>query len=772
VDLCDLVARCQGLPLPRLVEALRTDQAMRWRASQRLWAEAYLDAFPQLATSADDALVLIWGEVLLRFETGEVPQPDEYRARFPAHAGALEVQFQLQAHLAVTLPPAATSGTPLDPAQPVPVVPGYEILSELGRGGMGVVFRARQTSLNRVVALKMILAGQLASPADVQRFRTEAEAAAGLDHPHIVPIYEVGEHNGQPYFSMKLIEGSSLNEQLPRLAQDLRAAARLLAAVARAIHHAHQRGIIHRDLKPANILVDDRGQPLVTDFGLARRVEGGSGLTQTGAIVGTPSYMAPEQAGGKKGLTTAVDVYSLGAILYELLTGRPPFQAETPLDTLLQVLEREPEPPRSLNPKVDRDLELICLKCLARDPQQRYGSAEALAADLEHWLAGEPLSVRPPGMAHLLWLWLRKNIRVTLWTVALGMVCGGLGVTAGFESLRMVVRNGAALYANDFPSCTPPLLAVDWAIPDWVFGLVRVLGSVAMLGMGLFAVLIVRARDRWGDLAAGLATGLVAGITGFTTSLGWKTVLGSTLLASWGDLALLGRASRPEGPPAAAGRPAGGRPHPSDVLVEKYPDLRNVPPERRGEVFSRKIAYDLALNIQLGIWAGMAGALGMFAGMATGQALAAGYLLRRRGRVRAIVLPYLELTVPSITVVLVPWAMVRFSTVAGSLAAGAGEFDLAVLAKRHYPVVAAVFTWPALLLLVVLAVLSTGGVLRGWRWQVRLALYVVWACALGLVIAANQVPHEGMGRWSYGGPGVLGCSTDPVAQPERTQEPS
>jgi hypothetical protein len=310
------------------------------------------------------------------------------------------------------------------------------------------------------------------------------------------------------------------------------------------------------------------------------------------------------------------------------------------------------------------------------------------------------------------------------------MVCGCLGVTAGFESLRTVVRNGATLYANDFPSCAPPLLARGWDFPDWLFSLVQMLGSVALLGAGLFAVLIVRPRDRWGDLAAGLATGLVAGITAFTTTWGWKMVLGVTLLSSWGDLALLGRASGQ----------AGGRPHPSDVLADKYPDLRDLPPERRGEVFSRKIAYDLALNIQLGIWAGMAGALVLFAGSATGQALAAGYLLRRRGRVRAIVLPYLELTVPNLLVILLPLAVLRFSTVTESLATGAGEFDLAVLAKRHYPVLAGILSWPALLLLVVLAVLATAGVLRGWRWQVRLTLYAVWACALGVVVAAHQMP--------------------------------
>jgi hypothetical protein len=314
-------------------------------------------------------------------------------------------------------------------------------------------------------------------------------------------------------------------------------------------------------------------------------------------------------------------------------------------------------------------------------------------------------------MAFLLWLWLRKNIRVTLWTIALGMICGCLGVTAGFESLRTVIRTGSDVYANDFPSCAPPVLAIDWPIPDWLFTLVRGLGAVALGGMGLFAVLIVRPRDRWGDLVAGLATGLVAGITAFTTSMGWKVILGSTVLQSWGDLALLGRASRPEEPPPKV---AAGRRHPSEELVEKY---------------------------QLGIWLGMAGALGLAAAAATGQALAAGYLLRRRGRVRAILLPYLELTVPTLMLVITPLAAVRFSTVTKSLAAGAGEFDLAVLAKKEYPIIGAFFTWPVLLLMALLAVVATTGVMRGWRWQLRVALYAVWACALSLVIAANQGPR-------------------------------
>jgi serine/threonine protein kinase len=283
----------------------------------------------------------------------------------------------------------------LEPGTRVGYFGDYELLEIIDSGGMGIVYKARQRSLHRVVALKMIRIAHISSPDDVRRFHREAEAAANLDHPHIVPIYDVGEHQGQHYYSMKLMEGGSLRDNLPRLVNDERAAAKLLATVARAVHFAHEHGILHRDLKPGNILLDARGEPHVGDFGLAKWLQEDAGLTQSGAIVGTPSYMAPEQAlGGLRKLTTAADTYSLGAILYETLTGRPPFKADSVLGTLRQVTDTDPYRPRQLNPRASRDLETICLKCLKKEPQQRYSSANELAEDLQRFLDDKPIEAR------------------------------------------------------------------------------------------------------------------------------------------------------------------------------------------------------------------------------------------------------------------------------------------------------------------------------------------------------------------------------------------
>jgi WD40 repeat protein/serine/threonine protein kinase len=293
----------------------------------------------------------------------------------------------------------------------------YELLAEIARGGMGVVYKARQVKLQRIVAVKMILAGELANQTDVERFLTEARAAAHLHHPNIVAIHEVGQHAGQHYFSMDYVAGESLANKIARGPLPVREAATLVMKVAQAVSFAHVEGVIHRDLKPANILLDAKGEPRVTDFGLAKRIQGEPGavatgldLTQTGQVLGTPSYMPPEQAAGKtKDIGSRSDVYSLGAVLYCALTGHPPFQAASTLDTLLQVLDREPVPPRTLNSAVPRDLETICLKCLAKEPRKRYPSAQELAADLDRFLTGQPIQARRIGPVGQSWRWCRRN---------------------------------------------------------------------------------------------------------------------------------------------------------------------------------------------------------------------------------------------------------------------------------------------------------------------------------------------------------------------------
>jgi serine/threonine protein kinase/Tfp pilus assembly protein PilF len=304
----------------------------------------------------------------------------------------------------------------------------YELLEEVGRGGQGVVFRARQKSLNRTVALKVISLGQWASKGHLKRFRREAEAAASLDHPSIVPIYEVGEREGACYFSMKFVEGGQLDEVVKRAPMSIRQAAELIAKVARTVHHAHEHGILHRDIKPGNILLDETGEPHLTDFGLARLVETESTVTRTMEVLGTPSYMAPEQAVGNNATISSVtDVYGLGAVFYQLLTGQPPFAGGTTYETIKLLLDTEPRPPRLLNPKVDRDLSTICLKCLEKDPKRRYASALALAEDLEHWLKHERIQAKPSGFFTHARKWVQREPAIAALIASLVALAAGVG---------------------------------------------------------------------------------------------------------------------------------------------------------------------------------------------------------------------------------------------------------------------------------------------------------------------------------------------------------
>jgi serine/threonine protein kinase len=402
----------------------------------------------------DEALA----EYLRAVDAGERPDRDDLVSRYPELKAYLDEQDKMDQAMeplrSISTSACLTMATKLwsdrepvaspEPLTPVLLLDDYELLEPIARGGMGIVYRAKDHRLNRLVALKMLLADGGLSSGEVQRFRNEAEAVALLDHPHIVPIYAVGEQAGQPYISMKLFEGGSLASQLSHFTAAPREAARLLVPIARAIHYAHQRGILHRDLKPGNVLLDGEGQPYVTDFGLAKRVGAAArDLTPSGAIVGTPGYMAPEQTAARKGaITTAADVYGLGAILYTLLTGRPPFEGDSVLDTLVLVSTQPPEPPRKRNSAVDRDLELICLKCLEKEPQHRYPSAEVLADELQRYLDGKPLTLtRPVSSSERLWRWCRRNpIPATLLTTIF-LLLATVAVVYSVAYFRLEVAN-------------------------------------------------------------------------------------------------------------------------------------------------------------------------------------------------------------------------------------------------------------------------------------------------------------------------------------------
>ena len=376
-------------------------------------------------TRADQArlmLELLALEIELKESAGVLVSIGMYQQRFVDHGDVVERVFGERSSPPRERPPTGRLEHAFETGLEAPRRFGdYEILGELARGGMGVVYRARQVSLNRVVALKMILSGQFASESEIRRFRAEALAAAHLDHPNIVPIFEVGRHQGHAFFSMKLIGGGNLAHRLERYRDDHEATARLMATIANAIHHAHRKGLIHRDLKPSNILIDELGQPLIADFGLVKRASDASSLTASGALLGTPAYMAPEQISGDE-TTPAMDIYSLGAVFYQILTGRPPFRGGGVAETLEQVLESDPVPPRQLRPSIPPELEFICLRCLEKDPRKRYPTAAALAADLKRYLQGEEPHAGPTSLVTRLRRWARRESEVACRLVGQGLI--------------------------------------------------------------------------------------------------------------------------------------------------------------------------------------------------------------------------------------------------------------------------------------------------------------------------------------------------------------
>jgi tetratricopeptide (TPR) repeat protein/tRNA A-37 threonylcarbamoyl transferase component Bud32 len=416
-----------------LAAAQWVDRACRgfetvWKAGQRPSLKKMVPASAPEPVRSVLFLELLALELAYRRARGERPLPEEYTTAFPDCAHLVNAAFAPTQSAPQSRPSIGRTVAGAATVPPTPnsvqgnvgegaTVPGYEVLGELGRGGMGVVYKARQTALKRYVALKVLTAGSHAGAQQRVRFRQEAEAVARLQHPHIVQIFEVGEKDGQPYFAMEYVPGCTLSQKLSGTPVAARQAAELVATLAQAMEYAHRRGIVHRDLKPANVLLTPEGQPKVTDFGLAKQLDDEQGQTQSGAVMGTPSYMAPEQAAGKsKDIGPAADVYALGAILYEMLTGRPPFKAETPLETMRQAVTEEPVAPSRLQSKVPRDLETICLKCLHKEPARRYASALDLAEDLRRFRAGEPIQARPVGRLEKALKWAKRRPAVAaLW---------------------------------------------------------------------------------------------------------------------------------------------------------------------------------------------------------------------------------------------------------------------------------------------------------------------------------------------------------------------
>ena len=452
-DVVGFLAAEPGLGLEEVVAVLRADQRVRWRAGSGVWAEWYFARFSRVASDPELALDLIFSEFLLREAIGEVPEVAEYLDRFPRFADAIRLQASFHFALGAGMGPGQGSrgdGVPSDrPTGDLPAIPGYQLLREMGSGGMGVVYEAVQLRLKRRVALKMVRRGLDDDPDLESRFQKEAEAAARMNHPNIVEIFEIGEFEGRAYFTLELVEGGDLSIELASGPMSPRRAAQLTETLAHAMHYAHERGIIHRDLKPANILMTPEGVPKIADFGLAKLLGSDSIATQNGTILGSPCYMSPEQAsGGPDRVGRGSDVYSLGAICYEMLTGAPPFRSDSPLDTLHKLLNEEPARPRSIVPKVPRDLETICLKCLERTPSRRYESAGELAEDLDRFLNHDLIRARPVWAPERLWRLARRKTSTAVVASLAGLAIAatvGLSISLAAYHYQSARRIGEAL---------------------------------------------------------------------------------------------------------------------------------------------------------------------------------------------------------------------------------------------------------------------------------------------------------------------------------------
>ncbi len=431
-----------GPDVQRQLQQALDDQNHEWGRGDRVLVESYLARYPALQAESEAILDLIYHEFLLRQDHGEAPQADEFCERFPSLAEPLLLQLGIDAAI------QSTMGTSDDPdrsrslvSESIGSIAGFDIIDVLGRGGMGIVFKARDLSLRRVVALKTITELPASTPGQLERFVDEAQAAARLQHPNIVTVHSVGEHRGRPYFSLEFVDGGDLKKRLAEKPLAPKPAAELVETLARAVHAAHEAGVVHRDLKPSNILLTSEGVPKVADFGLAKLLGGDSARTVSGQVVGTPSYMAPEQAEGhSKDVGPTADVYALGAILYEALTGRPPFLGESQLETLALVKSAEPVAPRRLRLEIPRNLETICLKCLEKVPTKRYASAGRCSADLARYLEGRPVEARRASAPERCVRWCKRNPWIA---TSAAILLGGTVVSISLAARARLAENSA-----------------------------------------------------------------------------------------------------------------------------------------------------------------------------------------------------------------------------------------------------------------------------------------------------------------------------------------
>jgi serine/threonine protein kinase len=611
------------------------------------------------------------------------------------------------------------------PAQPWPpgsavgpaAVPGFEIIEELGRGGMGIVFKARQLSTHRVVALKVLLQGRFASPRQRRRFEREVEIVAGLKHPDIVTVHESGSTpDGWQYCAMEHVDGRPLDEYFQEATNSSREELlELFARICEAVAFAHQHGVIHRDLKPGNILIDDNNQPRILDFGLAKLTEPESeerqnpSMTVAGEFLGTLAYASPEQVAADPALIdTRTDIYSLGVILYRLLTGQSPYPVTGAVADLCKAItECEPILPSALDAQAsqrgarlrargrasDQSLDAIVLKALAKDRDARYQSARTMADDLRNYLAGEPIQAQPPGLAMLLRSWFRRNVRTAVLAIVIGLTCGLLSALAAGATRLIGILNGRAAAYSYFPSLPRPLMAVNTTLPNWLVDSLTILGAIVFVGMGPLTVSLLRTKRMSDDLVAGLATGLIAGITAFAVSVGWGTVVAVAIEPAFVDLAsVMGQgASQAEN---------------GDEIVRRFPDLLRFSAVERQQILARKLVGDIESRIPIAIGVGMGFAMVTYGGFGVFGSVLAGHLSRQPVWGVPAILLYLEPTIPFAWSVLLVYLEIFF--VAGS--------------------------WNTVAWFFLLAAAAGGGVLGGWslytRFRLYLGLFLIfgWTC--------------------------------------------